>query len=199
MRDLDTEFWARLIGKSTQNAMASLSTMIGQEVAVDKLRLRPVSMADIAEMMGGPEALTVGIYLTVSGSADGHMMLMYQPAIAFGFVDLLLGQEIGMTSALGEMEESALGEMGNVVGSSFLNAMADSAALRLMPSPPSVTMDMAGALLDIIAVDIMLNQDEAYIAETTFRTPGQAMSGVFFVIPGDSLMQALEQGAGAAT
>lgn len=178
--------------------MSSLSTMIGQEVAVEDLRLRKVSMDEVARLMGGREALTVGIYLTVSGSANGHMMLMYQPAIALGFVDLLLGQEIGMTNELGEMERSALGEMGNVVGSSFLNAMADAANLRLMPSPPNVTMDMAGALLDIIAVDIMLNQDDAYIAETTFRTADQRMSGLFFVIPGDSLMQALEQSLGAA-
>lgn len=186
-----------MISLSTSNAMANLSIMIGQEVSVENLRLRQVSMDEVAQLMGGPEALTVGVYLTVSGSADGHMMLMYQPAIALAFVDLLLGQELGSTRDLGEMEQSALGEMGNVVGSSFLNAMADSVSLRLMPSPPSVTMDMAGALLDIIAADVLLTQDEAYIAETTFRTSDQRMSGVFFVIPGDSLMQALEQSAGA--
>ena len=66
----------------------------------------------------------IGIYLTVSGSADGHIMLMYNPKMAYGFVDLLMGQPEGTTKALGEIESSALGELGNIMGSSFLNALA---------------------------------------------------------------------------
>ena len=51
-------------------------------------------------------------------------MLMYNPKMAYGFVDLLMGQPEGTTKALGEIESSALGELGNIMGSSFLNALA---------------------------------------------------------------------------
>jgi chemotaxis protein CheC len=191
------EIWSDLVNQSTANAMATLSTMMGREVAVHSLGLRQVSMDEVVRLVGGPEALTVGVYLTVSGNANGHIMLMYEPKIALAFVDMLMGQEIGTTSDLGEMELSALGEMGNVVGSSFLNALADGANLRLMPSPPILFRDMAGALTTSLA-DVLMTRDEAFIADTTFRI-GKSPVRYLFVIPVESLVQALSRVCGRLT
>ena len=49
--------------------------------------------------MGGANVEAIGIYLTVSGSADGYIMLMYNPKMAYGFVDLLMDQPEGTTQA----------------------------------------------------------------------------------------------------
>ena len=148
-------------------------------------------MTQIPELVGGPDTMAVGIYLTVSGAANGHLMLMYDPRIAHAFVDLLLGQPIGTTAEMGEMEQSALGEMGNVIGAFFLTALADAAHLELWPSPPSVMHDMAGALLDVVTADILLTQDETFLAESSFEVDGQAVEGVFFVMPSEELLAAL--------
>jgi chemotaxis protein CheC len=142
--------------------------------------------------MGGPEVMSVGIYLTTSGAgSDGHLMLMYDPGMACSLVDLMMGQPAQTTKSLGEVEQSALGEMGNVIGSFFLTVLADTTGLPLRPSPPAVVMDMAGALLDVVAADILLTQDEAFIAETTFDAPDREVSGMFFVIPSEGLLNAL--------
>ncbi len=190
--------WAELIRKGTCKAIGSLSVMIGQPVDVGSLRLRRVPIADISQIVGGPEVLSVGIYLTVSGSADGHLMLIYDPKIACAFVDLMMLQPPETTHTLGEMEQSALGEMGNVVGASFLTVLADSVGMDLRPSPPAVMMDMAGALLDIIAADLIMTQDEAFVAETTFTAPDREVSGAFFVMPSAGLLSALEAWGQAA-
>jgi chemotaxis protein CheC len=171
--------------------MANLSQFLGQEIGVESFGLRQIQIARISHLMGGPETETVGIYLTVSGGADGHIMLMYDPQMAYGFVDMLMGHAQGTTHTLGEMETSALGELGNIVGSSFLNSLADATELTLQPSPPSVMTDMAGALLDIIAADILLTQDEAFVAETSFRAPDRDISGQFYVIPTQDLLRVL--------
>jgi chemotaxis protein CheC len=118
-------------------------------------------------------------------------MLMYDPEMAHGFVDMLMGLPAGSTQSLGEMEESALGELGNIVGSSFLNALADATGLTLLPSPPSVMTDMAGALLDVITADILLTQDDGFVAKTAFHAPDRDISGQFFVIPTHALLTAL--------
>lgn len=89
------------------------------------------------------------------------------------------------------MERSALGEMGNVIGAFFLNAIADSSGLDLRPSPPVVMADMAGALLDVVTADILLTPDETYVAETTFSVAGNEISGMFFVMPSEQLLEAL--------
>lgn len=190
--------WSELIRKGTYKAIGNLSVMIGQPVDVGSLRLRRIPIAEISQIVGGPEVLSVGIYLTVSGSADGHLMLIYDPKIACSFVDLMMLQPPNTTHTLGEMEQSALGEMGNVVGASFLTVLADDAGMDLRPSPPAVMMDMAGALLDIIAADLLMTQDEAFVAETTFTAPDREVSGVFFVMPSAGLLSALEAWGQAA-
>jgi chemotaxis protein CheC len=165
--------------------------MVGKDIEVASFGLRKIPVAETSQLVGGPDVMAVGIYLTVSGSADGHIMLMYDPKMAFGFVDMLMMQPAGTTTELGEMESSALGELGNIMGSSFLNALADATGLTLMPSPPNVMTDMAGALLDIVAADILATQDYAFVAEATYRAPDRDISGMFFVIPTQNLLQVL--------
>lgn len=191
MKELALAPWAELVGIGTSNAMSGLSQMMGKEIDVTSFSLKRVPVASIAGLVGGPEVMAVGIYLTVSGSADGHIMLIYEPKIACAFVDLIMGQPPNTTDSLGEMERSVLGEMGNVIGAFFLSALADATGLNLRPSPPTVMIDMAGALLDVVTSDILLHQDETYLAETTFSTEDRDISGVFFVMPSEALKEAL--------
>lgn len=190
--------WTDLVGKGTANAMSGLSRMIGQEIHVTSFSLRRIPVVEIASLVGGPEVTSVGIYLTATGSANGHIMLVYDPRIACAFVDLLMGQPPNTTCTLGELERSALGEMGNIIGSFFLSALADETGLDLRPSPPAVMMDMAGALLDVVAADILLTQDEAFVAEATFHTADRDIEGMFFVIPSEGLVHALVEWGRAA-
>ena len=190
--------WAHLVNLGTRNAMSGLSQMIGSEIEVTSLSLRLVPVAEIANLFGGPDTEAVGIYLTVSGSADGHLMLMYEPKIAYAFIDLLMGQPRHTTTAVDAMGRSALGEMGNIIGAFFLSAIADATGLALSPSPPTVMTDMAGALLDVVSADILLTQDETYLAESTFRTQGHDVSGVFMVMPTEELLEALLSASRAA-
>src|SRR3546814_8529576 len=68
----------------------------------------------------------------------------------------------------------------------------------LSPSPPSVMTDMAGALLDVVSADILLTQDETYIAEATFRVQGQDINGVFMVMPTQELFDTIVSSAKVA-
>jgi len=189
----DTEFgpWADLVQLGTRKAMQGLSEMIGADIEVNDLSLKCIPVTEVSGAFGGREKEAVGIYLSVSGSADGHLMLMYEPHIALAFVDLLMGQPINTTDSLDGMGRSALGEMGNIIGAFFLNAIADATGLALSPSPPSVMTDMAGALLDVVSADILLTQDDTYVAEATFRVQGQDINGVFMVMPTQELFETI--------
>ena len=198
MNDRTLGPWTDLVSLGTRHAMAGLSEMIGQEIAVSSFALKRTPVAELANIVGGAEVDSVGIYLTVSGAANGHLMLIYEPRIAYAFVDLLMGQPAETTRELDEMGRSALGEMGNIIGAFFLNAIADATGLELAPSPPAVMTDMAGALLDVVTAEILLRQDETYVAETTFITADREIDGQFMVIPSEELLEALLETAKAA-
>ena len=183
--------YADLVSHGAHNAISGLSQMLGQGVEVTGLKASRIPVNDIPDLFGGRDAVTVGIYLAVTGAAEGHMFLIYPPAIAMGLVDLLMGEPLGTTQSLEEMETSALGEMGNIMGSFFLNALADLTGQELMPSPPAVMMDMAGAILSSILADLSQQSDETLIVEASFSVADQHIDGIFVAMPSPDLLRVL--------
>lgn len=191
INDTTTSALERLIQQATERSMSNLSQMLGTAIATERFSVHKAALTEISQLVGGPEVVSVGIYLSVSGDAEGHIMLIYEPAVAYAFVDLMMMQPPNTTTALGDMESSALGELGNVIGASFLNVIADAAGVGLKPSPPAVLMDMAGSLMDIVVSDMLPHQTHTLIAETVFRAPDREISGSFFVMASDQLLGAL--------
>ena len=125
----------------------------------------------------------VGIYLTIEGDTTGHMLLLHDTKIALQLVDGQLGLPKGSTQVLDEMEYSILGEMGNITGSFFLNALADITNLVLMPSPPSVLNNTASAVVIMPLTSIMEKYENVFVLRTTFKTAeDDDINGTFIVL-----------------
>jgi len=178
---------AVIFGEGVNNAVAGLSQMAGRDVKVVDMNIMKVSVKDIPDLFGGPEAIIIAIYLEIFGKANGHMVVVYKPEVAYGLVDLLLDQPAGTTTELNDMEQSTLGEVGNIMGSFFLNYVSDTTGHRLKPSPPAVMMDMAGAVLDATLANILAYSNETYVVDTVFGTNDRQVSGTFVIIPNQSL------------
>lgn len=179
----DMTVWLWLVSKGITNALSGLSQMVGHEAKVTSLDLKQLPVSDAAASLGGTGALGVGIYLSIEGDATGHLLLMHEPKIAFQLIDLQLGLAPGSTHEIEGMGRSVLGEMGNIAGSFFLNILADSADLVLMPSPPSVIVDVVGAIINVPLGFIKKKQDDAIVVKATFNADGRQMEGTFMVLP----------------
>ncbi len=184
---------AEMVVKGTTNAVAGLSQMVDQVIEVISVSVREIPANDIASLFGGRENATVAVYLAVTGSAEGRTYLLYPPTTALSLADLLLGQDPGTTVGINEMEASALGEMGNLMGSYYLNALSDASGLIFMPSPPAVLMDTAGAILDIALADIREESDRALVVETDFGSADRQISGSFLVLPSPNFLRQLTE------
>ena len=182
---------ARLVLLGSQNAITGLSQMVDQEIDMTAVSARQIPVDEVPDFFGGREQVAVAVYLAVTGATEGHMFLVYPPETAMSLVDLLLGEEPGTTQELTEMEASALGEMGNIMGSFYLNALSDASGLILVPSPPAVIMDMAGSILDVALADILQESDDALVVEAIFTTKDQQISGNFLVLPSPEFLKHL--------
>ena len=187
---------ARLVLLGSQNAISGLSAMVDQEIEMTAVSARQISVDAVPDLFGGREKVAVAVYLAVTGATEGHMFLVYPPDTAMCLVDLLMGEEPGTTTEITEMEASALGEMGNIMGSFYLNALSDASGLILMPSPPAVIMDMAGSILDVALADILMESDDALVVEAVFATKDQKIHGNFLVLPSPDFLRQLSARAG---
>ncbi len=191
--------WTWLVSKGIANSLSGLSQMVGEELIVTALDVKYFPAKDTVNLVGGPENMVVGIYLTISGDATGHLMLIHDPKIAYQLIDKQLGLPSGSTQGLDEMERSVLGEMGNITGSFFLNALADATNLILTPSPPVVMIDMAGAILGIALTEIMQeqDQDDVLAVKATFGTATHQIDGTFLVMLTMDFLRVILRHAGA--
>lgn len=133
----------------TGNAATALSQMLGREVHITLPEVRIMGYNEAIEWIGGPEAITAGVLVRISGQMNG-IMLSVQP---LDFVNLVLGSTLDETikdyGELKDLERSALIEVGNIMISTFINALSSLADLTVELTVPCMTVDMQGAILAV--------------------------------------------------
>lgn len=175
-----------VVDEGARGSADGLSVMVGEPIAVDSRGIVSMPLASVVAIGGSPERDVVAVYLGISGDVDGHLVLVFSEAMAFRLSDMLIGLPEGTTVALDELARSALGELGNVTGTSFLNAVGNATGLVLHPSPPIVLADMCGAILDGVVADQAQVSDEALLIQvelTRSGDPGNRVEGELLVLP----------------
>ncbi|OFW78317.1 MAG: hypothetical protein A2201_06635 [Alicyclobacillus sp. RIFOXYA1_FULL_53_8] len=175
------------------HAAMALSTLLQSEVRMSVTSARICQFDEIPDVIGGAEAVIVAVFLRMSGDLSGNMMFLLSLASAKQLINHLLpGEE---AEDFTELEMSALGEVGNILGGSYLNALSLLTSLRLQQSVPAVAIDMAGAVLDIGILMAGEVADSAVLIHTSIWQGTTNIDGHFFLLPdpdsGMPLLQAL--------
>ena len=187
----ETAILGKLISKASRRAISGIGEMVGRDVEVTTLNMKQISICNATELLKNPEAMLIGITLEIQGDATGNMLLIYSPEVAFGLVDLLVGNPLGQTIALEEMGQSALGEMGNIAGGFFLNSLADDTGLRLLPSPPTVKVERASTILANSFKPLAGSAETIFVLQTVFKAQSHQIAGNFLVTPTTDFLNAL--------
>jgi chemotaxis protein CheC len=175
--------WTKLAKVGSTTAVSGLSQMVNRDFKITALSIEEVSMRNAANLIGKAEDKVIGVYLLFSGNTSGQILLAFDPNTAYELVDMAMSVEMGSTKSLGEMERSVLGEMGNIVGTFFLNGVADCVGLRLMPSPPAVVEDMAGAVIGSVLAEAFDVSESLFVIKLLFSSPSKEIEGRFLVLP----------------
>ena len=148
-------------------ASGALSSMLGRSVDITVPSASVLPMADAVGTIGDPEAEYTGVVLGVAGAMPASVLLLFTPRDArlmCGLLGVEAGTEIGV---------SALMEIGNIVGTSYINALAEMTGMALEPTPPGVASDMLGAIVETVlaeragASDMALLLDSSLVVEET--------------------------------
>ncbi len=174
-----------------RRAGRAVSGLLGQDITIHVPHVRMGTSVDACDAVGGPESLVLGAYLSFSGDVTGHVVLLFPEERALECADLMCGQPVGTTTEIDELTESAIGELGNVVGSAFINALADITNLMLHPSPPTIVHDMAIAMVETLYAEVMMQDGEVAMMDTVFEDARGKTAGLLILAPDPSTLHSI--------
>jgi chemotaxis protein CheC len=163
------------IGSGT--ASTALSGMLGRSVDISVPKAQALPFAEAVEAAGDAETEVTGIVLGIIGEMQGTVLLLVPPADADAMCRML-GVEPDDEFAL-----SALGEIGNIVGTSYINALAGMTGMDIEPTPPSTTTDMLGALVASVLAGAAASGDVALMLDSNLVVEGEDCAISFLLVP----------------
>ena len=167
------------------HAATALSQMTNRTImiTVPRVNIRPLEEA--CDTLGAPDEVTAAILMHMMGDLTGRALLLFPQPSARTLCDFLLRREIGTTQEFAEMEQSALKEAGNILASAYLNALSDFMGMMLVPSVPSLVIDLSAAVLTSAHLNFGHDRDYAFCVETSFRLEGstEPLGGHFLLLP----------------
>lgn len=175
------------------NATTALARMLQRKVDMKVPKADLFEFRDLGEVIGGEETIMAGVYMVVEGDIQGSMMFLLEKESAKHLVSQMLG-EYGNPNIeeFGEMETSVLKEMGNIMTGAYLNSLSELTGLKIYPSAPDLTIDMAGAILSVPAIEFGVLGDKILMIQTRF-TDDLEIDGFFILVPElDSYKRILE-------
>lgn len=163
------------------NATTALAQMMQCKVDMAVPQVRLLEFKELGETMGGEELVMAGIYLGIEGDITGSIMFLLEKQAAKHLVGKLMGIE-SEGEEFTEMEFSALKEVGNIITGAYLNSLSSITNLSIYPSVPDLTVDMAGAILSVPAIEFGALGDRILLIQTQFFDE-MVLDGYFILIP----------------
>lgn len=163
------------------NATTALAQLLNQKVDMKVPKVALLEFSEVGEAMGGEEQLMAGIYQLVEGDITGSIMFLLEEKSARTLVSSLMGTPPS-EGEFTEMELSALKEIGNIITGSYLSSLSMLTNLKIISSIPAISIDMAGAIMSVPAIEFGALGDKILLIQTAFSDDVQ-LDGYFILVP----------------
>jgi chemotaxis protein CheC len=164
------------------NAATSLSQLLNQRVDMNVPDVKLLELKDVPYILGGADVPVIGVTVLVGGDVDAQILLLFTKESSERLIKNMVASFSPEEVSL-EIRDSVLLEIGNIVGTTFLNALGSFTSMTFIPTVPSIANDMAGALLDSVLVTGVNGDDVILIVIAEFTVKGEVIDGYLLFVP----------------
>ena len=174
------------------HAATALSQMVGETIMISVPTINVARLEDVPPQVGEPDQPVAAVLMHMLGDLTGRTLLVFPRRTAVRLAELLL-HRVSPADDFSEMQQSAIKEAGNILSSAYMNALADFMGMMLLPSPPSLAIDMSTAVLTTAYLQFGSDKDYVFCVESEFRLSdiGEKLSGYFLLLPDAASLQAI--------
>lgn len=186
LSDFEVDALREVTNVGAGHAATALAKITNVPVTIDVPRVTIAPLADVVGRFAMSAGRIAALSMEIQGDLRGRTVLLMRENEAAFLCDRLLQREPSPGGALDdELERSCLQETGNILASSFLNALADWVGKRLLPSVPVLAIDEGAR----VAGDATITggNESALVVETSLIYAGpdmapERLSGLFLYL-----------------
>lgn len=150
LSELEHDALVEVFNLGVGQAASALSQLAGEPVQLSVPKVELLSkQAVLAQFGGEPEQRVSAVRQTFEGTLCTEALLMFPAAQSLRLVQIMIGENLPLED-LGEMEQEALAEIGNILLNSVLASVSDQLELALEGSLPEVEL---GAVSDVLLAE----------------------------------------------
>jgi chemotaxis protein CheC len=175
--DMQLDALRELANIGSGNAGTALGSMLGKSVDISVPTAAVMPLADAVAIAGQPDELRHGVVVPIVGDMDAIVVLLFPDPDARPLCGIY-GIEPSTPDG-----KSMLGEVGNILGTSYINVLAQMVGMELEPAPPQVVEDMLGAILESVLLGRGQDVDQALILDSDLIVEDEECSLSFLLLP----------------
>jgi chemotaxis protein CheC len=166
------------------HAATALSQILGETIMITVPTINITRLEDVPPQVAEPDEPVAAVLMHMVGDLTGRTLLVFPRRTAVRLASRLLN-ETQNEHLLSEMGQSAIKEAGNILSSAYMNALSDFMGMLLLPSPPSLAVDMSDAVLTTAYLQFGTDRDYVFCVESEFvmDDTSERLRGFFLLLP----------------
>lgn len=165
------------------NAATALSSMLDAKVKMKLPEVNILEFNDAMRCLGEPEQLVAAVLVEMSGEVQGIMLFLLEQEFATEVLKRLLGKESADFMQLSEIDISLLTEVGNIMISSYINALSSLTNVNIQLSVPKMAVNMLGGIMSIPMAVVGMHSDRLMMITGKFKVDGKELNSDMLLLP----------------
>ncbi len=143
----------------TGNASTALSALLNTKIEMIPPEVRILPLQEVATSLGFPEDEVMAILSKMSGNVNGIILVILHLNSIDTIIKTITEKNITKYSDLDEMDYSIITEVGNILISSYVNAMSAMTEFDIELSVPVSAIDMIGGIMNVPLAEVGFDVD----------------------------------------
>jgi chemotaxis protein CheC len=174
--DVQLDALRELANIGSGNAGTALGTMLGKTVDISVPTAAVLPLNDAVELVGDPESIRHGVMVPILGDMEAIVLLLF-PEEDAAKICAIYGIDPNTPDGA-----SMLAEVGNILGTNYINVLAQMAGMEMEPAPPQVVVDMLGAIVTTVLLS-RGDVDQALVLDSALEVEEEQCTLSFLLLP----------------
>src|SRR6266704_1352246 len=160
------------------HAATALSQLTHRRIMISVPEINIARLEDVPGLIGDPQEVVAAVLMHMLGDLTGRTLLLFPEPV---------GRQLCET-----IEQSCLKEAGNILSGAYMNALSEFMGMLLLPSVPSLVVDLSAAVLTTTYLNFGHDRDFVFCVETEFNIDARdGLRGHFLLLPDLASLKAI--------